>query len=838
MAATVYMFLRSPGAGMPVNSVYREVRAYGPYQEQGAPTFSPGWVVEIDPSQPDCAQLYAVMDGVIEVWPYRADIRDAVALKLTPSLAPAMKLLVAHGMRAETPQAFLYLNVDAAHLAEYARARIAAAKNPANLLLEDRLNSFMGGADQIDVKAGDPIGKAAPAPFPAPSDAWPRVEFQVLTGQSGEDNHLDPAFFYALIKAYAGPGSPFLAPVDQNNNLLSVTAPRVLLEARTEYNTPYSGDVSLSNGGSQALIATIPAGHRGHLELPHGWSQYVLRMGNRRLTELPAGTTALSPTGTTLPAPAIKTLVPPSHWVVQSVDPDDWFNESSPMYPSRPADPQPGQAYALRKYTEGNCATALIDGIETYEEMFRELMRISRSDHFVYLANWWLADDFPLVPGNPLLFQDICKDITQNAKAQVRALVWFPSPFHIPLWVEAPLSPDTWPNAFAANRINQLPNGKGKAILDRLTREVVILPGFEPCLKAWVPPGVSELFLLHLGTRQPIGSHHQKLMVINNDGGLAAFCGGIDLKCNRLQEVGHRYPTSHYHADCDEPGYHDVHCKVEGPATMDFLDTFRQRWTNHPECPPGDSLAGTPPVRTPPANHFVQVARTYPAGLYPFAPQGDRTLYSTLQRAILRARKYIYIEDQYLVALDIREDLLRVIERISHLTILITRDSDLPQGKYRRREFIAKLRQKGGGKVRVFWLRDLNGNPLYLHSKITIIDDIFATIGSANMDHRGYTFDSEINAFVLDGEVEQGARKFARELRIRLWAEHLGFYNPFTGHLHHLEGLSDPIASAELWFRKNELNCAVPYDETSDVEEPIAPCRGVYDEMADPDGSA
>ena len=57
--------------------------------------------------------------------------------------------------------------------------------------------------------------------------------------------------------------------------------------------------------------------------------------------------------------------------------------------------------------------------------------------------------------------------------------------------------------------------------------------------------------------------------------------------------------------------------------------------------------------------------------------------------------------------------------------------------------------------------------PIYVHSKATIVDDRWATIGSANLNSRGMSHDAELNLSILDSD-------FARALRMMLWAEHLG----------------------------------------------------------------
>jgi phosphatidylserine/phosphatidylglycerophosphate/cardiolipin synthase-like enzyme len=64
----------------------------------------------------------------------------------------------------------------------------------------------------------------------------------------------------------------------------------------------------------------------------------------------------------------------------------------------------------------------------------------------------------------------------------------------------------------------------------------------------------------------------------------------------------------------------------------------------------------------------------------------------------------------------------------------------------------------------------------YIHTKVTIVDDVWATIGSANINVRSHTGDSEINCDYIDGRAdERGLRISVRDLRRQLWAEHVGF---------------------------------------------------------------
>jgi len=78
------------------------------------------------------------------------------------------------------------------------------------------------------------------------------------------------------------------------------------------------------------------------------------------------------------------------------------------------------------------------------------------------------------------------------------------------------------------------------------------------------------------------------------------------------------------------------------------------------------------------------------------------------------------------------------------------------------------------GRIRAFCLAtgtEIDGaivyRPIYVHAKVAIVDDQWATVGSANLNNRGMRDDTEMNVAVLDTEL-------AHDLRLLLWAEHLG----------------------------------------------------------------
>jgi phosphatidylserine/phosphatidylglycerophosphate/cardiolipin synthase-like enzyme len=153
------------------------------------------------------------------------------------------------------------------------------------------------------------------------------------------------------------------------------------------------------------------------------------------------------------------------------------------------------------------------------------------------------------------------------------------------------------------------------------------------------------------------------------------------------------------------------------------------------------------------------------------------------------------------------------------------------QTSYRRQQFISPLRTAANNRknrVGVFYLgaRPKCDPGTYVHSKMMVIDDEFALIGSANLNRRSLTHDSEAVAAIHG----PAANPLAKRLRQALWAKHLGMATT---------ALADGVASAQHWFAGRPGICV--YDENLKVRRPTSQAEAALWDVAwaeiDPDGS-
>jgi phosphatidylserine/phosphatidylglycerophosphate/cardiolipin synthase-like enzyme len=305
--------------------------------------------------------------------------------------------------------------------------------------------------------------------------------------------------------------------------------------------------------------------------------------------------------------------------------------------------------------------------------------------------------------------------------------------------------------------------------------------------------------LLH----RPIESLHQKIAVVD---GTHAFVGGIDMLIELSGDYD-RWDTHLHHYSSPLRGnkgertphnWHDAHAIIEGPAVGDVERNFRQRWNAVVQRHGWDNQLLVPEHSIPSpleSTSLVQVARTIPMYTYNFAEengiQGIAQLYAN---ALSNAQNFIYLENQYFwthafLGIDrqrLGTDSPDMERNVRELAAALKRGATvallLPDHPNVGRAFtdggLALLRAEAPeaaaqGRIQAFCLATsakIDGaelyRPIYVHAKVTIIDDLWSTVGSANLNNRGMRDDTEMNVATLDADL-------ARGLRILLWAEHL-----------------------------------------------------------------
>ncbi|MFG1665352.1 phospholipase D family protein [Streptomyces sp. Y7] len=334
---------------------------------------------------------------------------------------------------------------------------------------------------------------------------------------------------------------------------------------------------------------------------------------------------------------------------------------------------------------------------------------------------------------------------------------------------------------------------------------------------------------------RPGGSHHQKLVVLRHASRPErdiAFAGGIDLCHNRNDDATHsgdRQSLRIAAAYGPHPPWHDVQLAIRGPAVGDIEAVFRERWEDpapltrspfvrlrelaHREDTEADRLPPQTPDPSPCGTQTLQVLRTYPNRLlsgYDFAPDGERSIARGYRKALRRARSLIYLEDQYLWSPQVVECFAEALSAHEGLRLIAVIPSvpeqdgrlTLPMNLIGRITALDRLRRAAGGRVAVYGVENHAGTPVYVHAKVCVIDDVWASVGSDNVNLRSWTHDSELTCAVLDETADpreprdpaglgDGARAFARELRLELSREHLDLAAPSAPHAP--DALCDPV---------------------------------------------
>jgi cardiolipin synthase len=229
---------------------------------------------------------------------------------------------------------------------------------------------------------------------------------------------------------------------------------------------------------------------------------------------------------------------------------------------------------------------------------------------------------------------------------------------------------------------------------------------------------------------------HRKLLVVD---GRTAFIGGINI--SSVYSSGSS-PARSKAPSAKSAGWRDTHIQIDGPVVAEFQKLFLATWEKQHGAPlagknyfPALQARGTELVRS--------IGSSY--------DDPHSLIFLTLMSAITYAEKSVHFTNAYFVPdPQMLQALLDAARRGVDVTLILPGLSDSNLVFHAGRSYYAELLAAG---VKIY---ERGGG--VLHSKTVVIDGVWSSIGSTNLDWRSFLHNDEINAVILGPE-------FARQMQ-------------------------------------------------------------------------
>lgn len=214
---------------------------------------------------------------------------------------------------------------------------------------------------------------------------------------------------------------------------------------------------------------------------------------------------------------------------------------------------------------------------------------------------------------------------------------------------------------------------------------------------------------------------HRKIIIVD---GAEVFTGGINVSDKYINPNPKRY-------------WRDVHLYMKGEAAFYFQFLFFSNWIFATEKIPEISQqyfkkgneAGT---------SLIQTAAS--------GPDTKPSIMLSTTSAVLSAKKRIYIVTPYFIPV---ETVLNAIKQAAlsgvDVRLMVPKSGDSVVVNAAAYSYYEELLENN---VRVFFYK--KG---FIHAKTMLIDDIFSSVGTANMDVRSQELNFEVNALVFDEKI-------------------------------------------------------------------------------------
>lgn len=267
---------------------------------------------------------------------------------------------------------------------------------------------------------------------------------------------------------------------------------------------------------------------------------------------------------------------------------------------------------------------------------------------------------------------------------------------------------------------------------------------------------------------------HRKMLIVD---GNTAFTGGINITDEYKQEAGES-------DDDGIEGWRDTHIRVQGPAVAEFQRLFISNWESF-EGPIDVSPKYWPePVNV--GNNLVRVVTNHGSDFVEiFTRPGEQLLdeirgrtrkhqhaiYQTYLSAMDEARQRIWITQAYFApSRKFIDTLKNAAARGVDVRLLTPGESDIGLLLHASRFYYEELLEAG--------IKLYEYDASIIHSKTAVIDGVWATVGSSNLDFRSFIHNDEANAVIIGREFGQQMEEMferdlanAREIDAETWAE-------------------------------------------------------------------
>ncbi|HEX5125407.1 MAG TPA: phospholipase D-like domain-containing protein [Rhodocyclaceae bacterium] len=229
----------------------------------------------------------------------------------------------------------------------------------------------------------------------------------------------------------------------------------------------------------------------------------------------------------------------------------------------------------------------------------------------------------------------------------------------------------------------------------------------------------------------PNERNHRKVLITDS---CVGFTGGFNLSEVYSSRPG-RSGAKHRQVAFKHAPWRDTHIRIQGPAALELQREFLQGWKDQGGSPlPSASAFVGDVMREPAGDDVVRIITSSPADVC--------GIYWTLISAISKSQRSVHITMAYFVPdptfLEALKDAAR---RGVDVTLVLPGFSDFWMVFHAGRSHYAELLESN---VRIFERRDA-----FLHAKTAVIDGVWSTVGSSNMDWRSFVHNHELNAVVL-----------------------------------------------------------------------------------------